>query len=127
MLAACRGSQLIPPVLSLFTRFRPYLAHFPPSFARFHRLAEAVPTSPSRNPGPRNGGTRPKTRDLGPSFDAPEANQRINWLARVRTQRIGRSGPGPPPPARARRSEGNTPAPVGDQQTRRRDQQQEDH
>ena len=47
--------QLIPPVLSLFTRFRPYLAHFFPRFfplfARFHRLAEAVPTS--RKPEPR--------------------------------------------------------------------------
>ena len=46
--------------LPVFTRFRPYLAHFSPLFfwlfARFHRLAETVPTSlpgqgsrPSRN------------------------------------------------------------------------------
>eukprot|EP01045_Picozoa_sp_COSAG04_P001605 COSAG04_NODE_55_length_30619_cov_12.038991_4_plen_279_part_00 len=41
-------------VPSLFTRFRPYLAHFPPRsppfLARFHRLAEAVPTSPKPEP-----------------------------------------------------------------------------
>ena len=30
--------QLIPPVLSLFTRFRPYLGHFPPVFSRFKSL-----------------------------------------------------------------------------------------
>ena len=39
---------------SLFTRFRSYLAHFPPVFfpfcARFHRLNEAVPTSPKPEP-----------------------------------------------------------------------------
>ena len=37
-----------------FTRFRPYLAHFFPRFfpflARFHRLAETVPTSPKPEP-----------------------------------------------------------------------------
>ena len=39
---------------SLFARFRPYLAHFFPEnsrfFARFHRLAETVPTSPKPEP-----------------------------------------------------------------------------
>ena len=42
--------QVIPELPSLFTLLRPYLAHFFPEnsrfFARFHRLAEAVPTSP---------------------------------------------------------------------------------
>ena len=74
---------MIPPVLSLFTLLRSYLAHFPPVFSRFLRVFTVSPRrfqrAPSRNPGPRNGGTRTKTRDLGPSFDAPEANQRINW------------------------------------------------
>ena len=46
--------QVIPPLPSLFTRFGPYLAHFlpvfPRCFARFHRLAEAVPTSPKPEP-----------------------------------------------------------------------------
>ena len=40
-----------------FTIFRPYLARFPPRFppffARFHRLAEAVPTS--QKPEPSSG------------------------------------------------------------------------
>ena len=53
-----RMRQVIPPVPSLFTRFRPHLAHFPPAFprfspffARFHRLDGTVPTS--RKPEPR--------------------------------------------------------------------------
>ena len=37
--------------------------------------------APSWNLGPRNGGARAKTRDLDPSFDTPDANQRINWQA----------------------------------------------
>ena len=52
--SSTRGTQLIPPVLSLFTLLRPYLAHFPPVFspffAHFHRLAETVPTSPKPEP-----------------------------------------------------------------------------
>ena len=35
--------------------------------------------APSRNPGPRNGGKGTKSGELRPSFDAPDANQRINW------------------------------------------------
>ena len=74
---------MIPPVPSLFTLLRSYLAHFFPVFYRFLRVFTVSPRrfqrAPSRNPGPRNGGTRTKTRDLGPSFDAPDANQRINW------------------------------------------------
>ena len=42
--ASGAGGQVIPPVPSLFTLLRPYLAHFPPRFfsffARFPRLAE---------------------------------------------------------------------------------------
>ena len=78
-----RSEQVTPPLPSLFARFRPYLAHFPPAFPRFLRVFTALPRrfqrAPSRSPGPRNGGTSPKTRDLGPSFDTPDANQRINW------------------------------------------------
>ena len=43
-----------PAVPSWFTLLRSYLAHFPPVFfpffARFHRLDEAVPTSPKPEP-----------------------------------------------------------------------------
>eukprot|EP01045_Picozoa_sp_COSAG04_P026520 COSAG04_NODE_3697_length_2598_cov_5.738695_2_plen_254_part_00 len=73
-----KDMQVIPPVPSLFTRFRPYLAHFPRVFSRFLRVFTASPRrfqrAPSRNPEPRNGGTRTKTRD---------ANQRINWAMQV--------------------------------------------
>ena len=61
--------QVILPILSLFTLFRPYLAHFSPIFspfcARFHRLDETVPTSPKpeprakKQPGPRAPQTPP--------------------------------------------------------------------
>ena len=51
-------SQLIPPVLSLFTGFRPYLAHFFPVFPRCLRVftvsTRRFRRAPSRNPGPRN-------------------------------------------------------------------------
>eukprot|EP01045_Picozoa_sp_COSAG04_P014299 COSAG04_NODE_1062_length_8500_cov_11.838353_2_plen_289_part_00 len=51
--------QVIPPAPSLFTRFRPYLAHFSPVFPRFLRVFTAWPRrfqrAASRNPGPRNG------------------------------------------------------------------------
>ena len=50
--------QVIPPVPSLFTLLRPYLAHFCPVFSRFLRVSTAWPRrfqrAPSRNPGPRN-------------------------------------------------------------------------
>ena len=49
--------QVIPPVLSLFTLLRPYLAHFFPD-------------------------TRPKSRELRPSFDTAGARGRINWQGR---------------------------------------------
>ena len=39
--------------------------------------------APSRNPGPRNGGTSTKSRELGPSFDTADANQRIAWQSGV--------------------------------------------
>ena len=80
---SAKPSQLIPPVLPLFTRFRPYLAHFFPVFSRFLRVFTAWPRrfqqAPSRDPGPRNGGKGTKSGELRPSFDAPDANQRINW------------------------------------------------
>ena len=51
------AGKVIPPLPSLFTLLRPYLAHFCPVFprffpffARFHRLAETVPTSPKPEP-----------------------------------------------------------------------------
>ena len=82
------AQQVIPPVLSLFTRFRPYLAHFCPVFSRFLRVFTASPRrfqrAPSRNPGPRNGGKGTKSGELRPSFDTADANQRINWQASVR-------------------------------------------
>ena len=41
-----------------FTRFRPYLAHFPPVFPRFLRVFPVSPRrfqrAQNRNPGPRN-------------------------------------------------------------------------
>ena len=76
-------TQVIPPVPSLFTLLRPYLAHFCPVFSRFLRVFTASPRrfqrAPRRNPGPRNGGKRTKSGELRPSFDTADANQRINW------------------------------------------------
>ena len=50
--------QVIPPLPSLFTLLRPYLAHFSPVFSRFLCVFTAWPRrfhrAPSRNPGPRN-------------------------------------------------------------------------
>ena len=61
-LLSSKWLQVIPPVPSLFTRLSPYLAHFFPVFSRFLRVFTAWPRrfqrAPSRNPGPRNGGTR---------------------------------------------------------------------
>ena len=80
-----------------FARFRPYLAHFSPVFSRFLRVFTVSPRrfqrAPSRNPGPRNGGTRTKTRSLGPSFDTPDANQRINWASGHGRAGAGASSP----------------------------------
>ena len=56
---------------SSFTPFRPYLAHFAilprffSFFARFHRLNEAVPTSPKPEPTAKNRGTAEDGRRLG--------------------------------------------------------------
>eukprot|EP01045_Picozoa_sp_COSAG04_P052277 COSAG04_NODE_22191_length_359_cov_0.984615_1_plen_84_part_01 len=53
-IAAPTRTQVIPPVLSLFTLLktvsRPFFTRFFPFLARFHRLAEAVPTSPKPEP-----------------------------------------------------------------------------
>ena len=50
--------QVIPPVPSLFTLLRPYLAHFSPVFSHFLRVftvsTRRFQRAPSRNPGPRN-------------------------------------------------------------------------
>ena len=136
-------TQVIRPVPSLFTLLRPYLAHFLPVFfpffARFHRLAKTVPTSPkpepwakkqsctpshlldrispiftpffldfcASSPSCRDGSNEPqagtqgqetagkmaKTRELGPSFDTPGANQRINWRRRLRAGLAPRGQP----------------------------------
>ena len=75
------GHQVIPPVPSLFTLLRPYLAHFFPVFSRFLRVFTVSPRrfqrAPSRNPGPRNGGARAKSGELRPSFDTSGAVGRI--------------------------------------------------
>ena len=79
-----RMRQVIPPVPSLFTRFRPHLAHFPPAFPRFLRVFTPGRGSsngpPAGTQGQETAGTRAKRRELPPSFDTPDANQRINWL-----------------------------------------------
>ena len=55
---AHKTPQVIPPVPSLFTLLRPYLAHFPPVFSRFLRVFTVSPRrfqrAPSRNPEPRD-------------------------------------------------------------------------
>ena len=51
-------AQVIPPLPSLFTLLRPYLAHFFPENSRFLRVFTVSPRrfqrAASRNPGPRN-------------------------------------------------------------------------
>ena len=98
---------MIPPVPSLFTLLRPYLAHFCPVFSRFLRVFTAGPRrfqrAPSRNPGPGNGGKGTKSGELRPSFDAPDANQRINWEGQKPAGKQAKKKPkkpkkGKPPP-----------------------------
>jgi len=80
--AAEEARQVIPTPSHVLDRISPI---FCPVFSRFLRVFTASPRrfqrAASRNPGPRNGGTSTKTRELRPSFDAPDANQRINWQA----------------------------------------------
>eukprot|EP01045_Picozoa_sp_COSAG04_P026043 COSAG04_NODE_3537_length_2727_cov_35.004186_2_plen_271_part_00 len=75
-----RATQLIPPLPSLFTRFRPYLAHFPPVFSRFLRVFTVSPRrfqrAASRNPGPRNSRQDPAG---GLRFSPSAPMGRINW------------------------------------------------
>eukprot|EP01045_Picozoa_sp_COSAG04_P018934 COSAG04_NODE_1793_length_5565_cov_52.214782_3_plen_192_part_00 len=70
------------PLPSLFTRFRPYLAHFPPVFFRFWRVftvsTARFQRAASRSPGPRNSGQAP-TGGLGFRPSAPMG--RTNWSA----------------------------------------------
>ena len=47
---ACPFSQVIPTPSHLLDRISPILPPFFPFFARFHRLAETVPTSPKPEP-----------------------------------------------------------------------------
>ena len=67
-------AQVIPPLLSLFTLLRPYLAHFFPVLCRFLRVFTAWPRrfqrAPSRNPGPRNSRHEGQEGRTPPSFDA---------------------------------------------------------
>ena len=86
------------------TPFRPYLAHSCPVFSRFLRVSTAWPRrfqrAPSRSPGPRNGGKGTKSGELRPSFDAPDANQRINWEGQKPAGKQAKKKPkkGKPPP-----------------------------
>ena len=54
----------LPQVIPTPSHFRPYLAQFSPVFSQFLRVVTISPRrfqrAPSRNPGPRNGGTRTK-------------------------------------------------------------------
>ena len=89
--------QVIPPFLSLFTRFRPYLGHFFPFFLVF--CAFSPPRRDGSNEpqagtqGQETAGKMAKTRELGPSFDTPGANQRINWRRRLRAGLAPRGQP----------------------------------
>eukprot|EP01045_Picozoa_sp_COSAG04_P004573 COSAG04_NODE_201_length_20457_cov_316.186462_11_plen_102_part_00 len=78
-----RKCQVTPPVPSLFTRFRSYLAHFFPVCSRFLRVftvsARRFQRSQSRNQAQETAGTRAKRGELPPSFDTPAAVRRINW------------------------------------------------
>ena len=69
--------QVIPPVPFSFTLLRPCLAQFLPVFSCCLRVFTVSTTrfqrAASRNPGPRNGGTSTKSRELGPLFDTPDA------------------------------------------------------
>ena len=53
-----RHPRLLPGDPDSFTRFRPYLAHFPPVFSRFLRVftvsTRRFQRAQNRNPGPRN-------------------------------------------------------------------------
>ena len=44
-----------------------------PFFARFHRLDDAVPTSPKTERMAKKRRHERQTRELGPSFDTPDA------------------------------------------------------
>ena len=66
--------QVIPPRSHFLDPISPM---FPPFFPaprrRFLRLAEAVPTSPKPEPRAKKRRHEDKSRDLGPSFDTPDA------------------------------------------------------
>jgi len=91
--------QLIPPVPSLFTLFRPYLAHFSPVFPRFLRVFTVSPRwfqrAPSRNPGPRNNRQDPTG---GLRFRPSAPMGRLTGCAALRP-----TPPGSAPPCRCRR------------------------
>ena len=87
---AAARRQVIPPVPSLSTLLRPYLAHFPPFsfvFCAFSPSRRGGSNEPqARTQGQETTGTRAKRGELPPSFDAPDANQRINWQLRERVR-----------------------------------------
>ena len=70
-----REIQVIPPVPSLFTLLRPYLAQFLPVFSRCLRVFTASPRrfqrAPSRNPGPRNSRQEDQERRSPPFVRRP--------------------------------------------------------
>ena len=74
-------NQLIPPVLSLFTRFRPPLAHSFPVLSRFLRVFTASPRRFQRAPSRKQQGPRNSRQDptRAPSIQALSAYGRINW------------------------------------------------
>ena len=79
--------QLIPPVPSLFARFRPYLAHFYPVFSVFcafspsRRGGSNEPQAGTR--GQETAGKGTKSSELRPSFDTAGAVGRITWVPRT--------------------------------------------
>ena len=86
--------QVIPPVPSLFTLLRPYLAHFFPVFSRFLRVFTAstrrFQQAPSRNPGPRNS-RQGNQEGRTPPFVRHPRCQPKDQLVVVGYRRIGRS------------------------------------
>ena len=67
-------TQVIPTPSHVLGRISPIFSPFFPVFARFHRLAETVPTSPKPEPRAKKQPAKgPRPSDLGPSFDTPDA------------------------------------------------------
>ena len=71
-------SHLLDRISPIFSPFFPVFCAFSPS----RRDGSNEPQAGTQ--GQETAGARAKTRDLGTSFDAPDANQRINWYATAR-------------------------------------------